>query len=513
MKKIFEEEKTILEILSEIYIFVLIILFPLIVNKYGYFRILECKWYSYLIISGIYVVLNILVILYYMFIKKFNIFGKIKLKIIHWLCLIYLLVNIISCFTSTFFSKYNLFVGTGRGEGLIMTSLYVLSFLFISLFSKFNKKYINYFVISSILLNVIAILQYIGFNPFNLYQNGIGTHNVSFMTTIGNIDFISALYCILLSISFVSYIFLDDNKKWENIIYTLSIFMGFFIIGIINVQSGKLALLLTFVIIFPFMISDNKRLSKSLVVLGVILFSYAVNIIINPQYHYDLGSLNFYFQFNYIVILFLIVCLLLVYCSYKVNDLNYNFTNNKRIIKYIYYGIISCGLCGVLFLYFYDFNSGFLHEVHMLLHGKFNDEFGTYRVFLWKRTIMLIKDYPLLGSGPDTFAIRFMAKFADDIMKIGPLTINDTAANVYLTMIINIGIVGLISYLTFISHLIKEGIKKMNKYSCIFLIAIVCFLIQDFFNLWVVIVTPIFWVLLAIHYISLNETVVKKSKK
>ena len=321
MKKIFEEEKTILEVLAEIYIFVVIILFPLIVNRYGYFRILECKWYSYLIISSLYVGVNILVILYYLVIKKFNIFGKIKLKIIHWLSLIYLLINIISCFTSPFFSKYNLFVGTGRGEGLIMTSLYVLTFLFVSLFSKFKKRYINYFVISSILLNTIAILQYIGFNPFNLYQNGIGTHNVSFMTTIGNIDFISALYCILLSISVASYIFLDDNKRWENIIYLMSILIGFFIIGIINVQSGKLALLATLVIVFPFLISNNKRLSKSLVVLSVILLSYVINIIINPEYHYDIGSLNFYFQFNYIVILFLIVCSLLIYCSYKVRKL------------------------------------------------------------------------------------------------------------------------------------------------------------------------------------------------
>lgn len=513
MKKIFEEEKTILEVLAEIYIFVVIILFPLIVNRYGYFRILECKWYSYLIISSLYVGVNILVILYYLVIKKFNIFGKIKLKIIHWLSLIYLLINIISCFTSPFFSKYNLFVGTGRGEGLIMTSLYVLSFLFVSLFCKFKKRYINYFVISSILLNIIAILQYIGFNPFNLYQNGIGTHNVSFMTTIGNIDFISALYCILLSISFCTYVFIDNNKKWENIIYIVSILMGFFIIGIINVQSGKLALLATLVIVFPFLISNNKRLSKSLVVLSVILLSYVINIIINPEYHYDIGSLNFYFQFNYIVILFLIVCSLLVYCSYKVKSLNYDFTSNKKIIIYIYLGIILCGLCGVLVLYFYNFSSGFLYEIHMLLHGKFDDEFGTYRVFLWKRTIMLIKDYPLLGSGPDTFAIRFMARFTDDIIKIGPLTINDTAANVYLTMIINIGIVGLTSYLTFIIYQIKEGTLRMNKYSCILLVAIVCFLIQDFFNLWVVIVTPIFWLLMAIHYISLNETIVKKRKK
>ena len=58
------------------------------------------------------------------------------------------------------------------------------------MFGKFKKRYILYFSVSSILINTIAILQYIGFNPFNMYQNGIGTHNVSFMATIGNISFI-----------------------------------------------------------------------------------------------------------------------------------------------------------------------------------------------------------------------------------------------------------------------------------------------------------------------------------
>lgn len=42
------------------------------------------------------------------------------------------------------------------------------------------------------------------YRPFNIYQDGIGTHNVSFMATIGNIDFISAMYCILLTVSFIS---------------------------------------------------------------------------------------------------------------------------------------------------------------------------------------------------------------------------------------------------------------------------------------------------------------------
>ena len=506
MKELLEKEKTILEVIADIFIFLIILVFPLIVDKTGFFRILECKWYSYVTIATTYIGINILVILYFFLFKKVNIFKDVKLSIVQWLALGFLAVNVISCFASPFFSRYDLFMGVGRGEGLIAMSLYSLSFFFVSLFTKFKKKYIAYFSIASILVSFIEVLQYIGFNPFNMYQDGIGTHNVSFMGTIGNVDFISALYCILLPVSFSAYVFLEDNKKWEKIVHIASILLGFFIIGIINVQSGKVAFLGTLAIIFPFIISTNKRSSRFMVMIASVLMAYCINVIINPIYDYDTQKLGLYFQFNYIVVLFLIVCGTLIYLAHIFNKkINYDYSDNKKIIKYFYLGLICCGLLAFLFLYFYNFKSGMLHEMHELLHGNFDDNYGTYRIFLWKRTVTLIPEFPLLGSGPDTFAIRFMAKYTADVAAIGPLTINDTAANVYLTMIINVGIIGLFTYLSFIFFQLKKGITKMNNYSAVLLIAIICFLIQDFFNLWLVIVTPIFWLLMALHYSSVNS--------
>ena len=98
-----------------------------------------------------------------------------------------------------------------------------------------------------------------------------------------------------------------------------------------------------------------------------------------------------------------------------------------------------------------------------------------------------------------------MSKFSQDVASIGELSINDTAANVYLTMAVNIGIVGLVSYLVFLYTQIKRGIKYKNKESVVLLLTIICYLIQDVFNLWVVIITPIFWLLMAIHFISLKR--------
>ena len=503
MKELIKKEEIILDLLSEVYIAVMILLFPLLVDKTGFFKILECKWHSYLIIGSVYLLTVIGVLLYFWIFKKVNYFKQVKFSIVQWLAIAFLVVNVISCFASPFFKDYNLFVGVGRGEGLIMMSLYSMTFLAVSLFAKFKKRYILYFSISSILINSIAILQYIGFNPFNMYQNGIGTHNVSFMATIGNISFISATFCILLSISFSAFVFLDNESKINKIIHFLSVMMGAFIIGIINVLSGKVAFFTTLVLILPFIITNSKRLSRFLLMVVAILSAYCINVIINPEYHYDLGSLDFYFQFNYIVVLFIIVIGLLIWLSQVLKKVKYDITDNKKIIKYFYLAIGVCAILGVVSLYFIDFKSGMLYEMHEILHGNFDDDFGTYRIFLWKRTFKIFPEFPILGSGPDSFAIRFMAKYTNDIAAIGPLTLNDTAANVYLTMLINIGVVGLGTYLAFIIAQLKKGIKNTNEYSAILLISIVCYLVQDCFNLSVVIVTPIFWLLMALHYRSI----------
>ena len=183
----------------------------------------------------------------------------------------------------------------------------------------------------------------------------------------------------------------------------------------------------------------------------------------------------------------------------------YDLSKNKEIIKILYAVIVGSIFLLIICLYFINFSSGTLYEVHELLHGNFIDEFGTYRIFLWKRAMKLFRENPIIGSGPDTFAVRFMDKYTDDVMKIGKLSINDTAGNVYITMLINIGMLGLFVYLIFLILQLKEGIKKKNNYSKVLLIAILCYWIQDLFNLWVVVVTPVYWTLMAIHQLGINE--------
>ena len=162
MNKLISKEKSILEVISATYIFIIILIFPLIVDKTGFFHILECKWYSYIAITATYIVSCCLIVLYFHIFKKVNYLKKIKLTKIQWAAIIFLLVNVLSYLFSPYRQNHNLLVGGGRGEGLIVSSLYILSFLLVSVFAKFKKgkvKPICLFGMKSSLLNIALVIS------------------------------------------------------------------------------------------------------------------------------------------------------------------------------------------------------------------------------------------------------------------------------------------------------------------------------------------------------------------
>ena len=63
----------------------------------------------------------------------------------------------------------------------------------------------------------------------------------------------------------------------------------------------------------------------------------------------------------------------------------------------------------------------------------------------------------------------------------------------------------MLEFIIFLGSHFIIGIKKKTPYSHLFLISIICYAVQGFFNLSVVIVTPLFWLVMGIHCFLLNE--------
>ncbi|MDQ0232769.1 O-antigen ligase family protein [Metabacillus malikii] len=131
-----------------------------------------------------------------------------------------------------------------------------------------------------------------------------------------------------------------------------------------------------------------------------------------------------------------------------------------------------------------------------------SDDAGSGRGEIWKKTIPLIKDYALIGSGPSTFSIVYFEKnTSPDEIQV------DNSHNDFLEIAFSMGIPALLVYCVFLFTILKQGFKTVRElegetkiYLQGLLITIFGYLVKSLFNISVIPVAPFFWVLLGMAY-------------
>jgi len=124
-----------------------------------------------------------------------------------------------------------------------------------------------------------------------------------------------------------------------------------------------------------------------------------------------------------------------------------------------------------------------------------DEKAGANRVFIWKNSIMLIPNDPLLGAGPDNFGTVFMKAYGRIVrLELGYSKI-DKAHNEFLQLIITIGIPATIFFISLLIRIIKKSVSLLEKNVIIIplLCAVVGYNIQALFNISIVGVAPIYF--------------------
>ena len=135
------------------------------------------------------------------------------------------------------------------------------------------------------------------------------------------------------------------------------------------------------------------------------------------------------------------------------------------------------------------------NEVVELSKGNYDKHYGTNRVEIWRLSLPLVPKYIIHGAGIDNFSYAF----GDESLIINNSPV-DKAHNEYLQILITEGIFTLISYLVLYSVTLFNGIKNSFKEKEVYLVLpIVGYLIQAFFNISVIEVAPIFFIILGLN--------------
>lgn len=136
---------------------------------------------------------------------------------------------------------------------------------------------------------------------------------------------------------------------------------------------------------------------------------------------------------------------------------------------------------------------------------------GSGRVQIWSITLKAIKENPIIGSGLDTLQLRLIRdnfggyyNYFDDHG-----VVIDKAHNEFLEYWACGGILTLISYVALIGVILTKLFKRREDDGCkIYFLMILGYVIQSFFNISVIGVAPLYWILLGAavkHYRDLDK--------
>ena len=178
------------------------------------------------------------------------------------------------------------------------------------------------------------------------------------------------------------------------------------------------------------------------------------------------------------------------------------------------FGLLALGLLALLWAV--DLPIGLFHELHEILHGRFQDSFGTGRFYIWRQMLARIPERLWLGVGPD--AARFSGlepfiRYDEAGKEVARATITD--AHCYpLHILYCQGLPALLCWLGAVGAVLVHWVRaRRDRAAAILGGGLACFLCAMLFCFSSVIVMPFFWLAMGLleGQIKYIEKGIKKS--
>lgn len=430
------------------------------IYKLNYYALIVCilifpigmliKYTSlYFNFDNIYLAINLLRLYWFIlplqgFIYIYCLYKRIiKPNYFDYIIYILILAGIISSILAINY-RISIFGYVNRYEGFIALLSYYLIFLNSRLVDKDKQKnLLNLLIIVGVFQSLYAILQVIFKAPFVMkfkwYWMASGFNY--------NPNFFGSFMCTVGLLSVCLYLFNNERK----IFYFISSVI--IMIGLVLAQSTApiagyfFGIFILLIVLLIRKINIRHKIFK----LGIVLTLTFFITVFGTDYLFN----NIY--------------------KYENTD---SYTIKGDIDKIIIYGCDTLGLkCDKL-----KENTHLSKPENITL-----DNIASNRFTIWNESLPIIKDNWLVGVGLDNFGIAYNQYYGN--------TLTDKVHNVYLQILATNGIIGFIPYMLWLLVILICGLKIKNEKILILLIPFIGYVFQALFNISVVDVAPIFYML------------------
>lgn len=475
---------------TDLYIYSMLFIFPLFTGFWGYNRVTDSKFAFFAAAT-----LAWLTAILALSRGRRNLLSFRRAPAAEKFVLLYLAL----CVVSTLFSPYRVqaLIGAGRYDGLLTTALCCAAFLGAGHYARPKAGYVYAAALAGSLNCAVALLQLSGFNPLwlfpddcNFYDAGVRFSSV-FLGTIGNADLFAAYLCLILPLTGVYYITAERRPLPLLAAFGLSALC----LLASGVSGGMLALAVFLVCTLPFLIGSGERLRRMLELAAVLFLAAFFSFPLHVSTPQGGGAVRIAGHFSALSPAVLTAAAAAVLLRFMTAKKEFRSRHLKRIFAAFSLACVA-GSCALV--YFWSGTDGTLYELSQVLHGHLEDRFGSSRILIWRKVLALFPAHPLLGGGPGTLPLRLDLQFTRHVAETGGTitTYVDNAHNVYLGILVNTGIFSLAACLGAALFTLRGALRaQKSSFAAPLACALLCFWVQDFFDLGLFIVTPMMWIL------------------
>lgn len=368
---------------------------------------------------------------------------------------IFVIANVVAYFNASI--KTAAWTGnSGRFFGLKM--ILIIAIMFFVLSRRCYVNYVNYIVgtVMAVIAVLIAYSQHFGGDPLRLREQIIDKQKELFISLFGNINTYGSFLAI--AVPMVAAVFIFSNKKW--IKGSAAAALVIISLGIIPAKSdnvylgiGAAMLILIFLSIYYQRIMAFM-LSCDCILIGLLFMAYKNHVGKGSQKH--INGIAEIIESPKIMLILLLGFLVLT---------GFAFILDKKLLKKMekksLKRLVAVLIVLVMILMAAFCTVGIKMKLSIFV---FNDKWGTYRGYIWRRSVSLFEMAgpweKLFGYGNESISEYMTRFFQQEMIEITNRTY-DNCHNELLQYLVTTGLVGAISYvglfISGIAYLIRNA--------------------------------------------------------
>lgn len=508
-----KKQNTFKSRITGIYVFLLLTFFPLIMHD-GYGDIFRAKSLYFYILTVGYILLIIGAWIGALFCNEIS-DASIKIENVDVCILLFFVCSIISWLFCE--NRWEQFWGTdGRNMGLFTIALCAILYILIKRYGQECKAGVIGMFVTFSMVSALAVVNHMGIDPLDVYSRF--DSNTKFMSTMGNINTLSAYLGIVSSFAMVLFC-LERRMHWR-IFYGVVCFIGFVGVLAANSDSAHLTIIVTLVLVL-FFAKEAQSGTQLLMLLcmdglagmafeGMRFLRGAQNCV---KLRSGIGKILIKNDLHQWMVFGIGMLLFAIWIYGKSTDIEKKKESIQKIwtiLRWLFIGLLGVAFIVIIGLVVYSNLNWTQAEAREKLGGLYNylylsNSWGTYRLRIWKAAWKTYCRLPfiekLVGVGPAGFYYATQEYLTAGELQVfaeqGRLV---DAHNVYLQALVVFGCVGTCIYIGFFISAFIKFIRK-SKVSAIYLAfasVVAAYLAQAFVNNMHIYMEPFVIILLAI---------------